>query len=135
MGELTTDSTPGGSTPAAAPTAESVAHDPRPPRDRMPKCFDELQRNRTGGRRDSRSRLVGLVVARDDMLSVVEQRNDLARFGVGILDFKDPAPRGSATWEQRFGRSTEALQAGDVLGVVSERAVRRAWRMHEADRR
>jgi hypothetical protein len=69
------------------------------------------------------------------MLSVVEQRNDLARFGVGILDFKHLAPRGSATWEQRFGRSTETLQAGDVLGVVSERAVRRAWRMHEADRR
>jgi hypothetical protein len=68
------------------------------------------------------------------MLSVVEQRN-AARFGAGILDFKDPAPRGSATWEQRFGRSTEALQAGDVLVVVTERAVRRARRMHEADRR
>ena len=78
---------------------------------------------------------MGLVVARDDIPSVVEQRNDLARFGVGILDFKHLAPRGSATWEQRFGRSTETLQAGDVLGVVSERAVRRAWRMHEADRR
>jgi hypothetical protein len=35
MGELTTDSTPGGS-PAAAPTAASVAHAP-PPRDRMPR--------------------------------------------------------------------------------------------------
>jgi hypothetical protein len=69
------------------------------------------------------SRLVGLVVARDDIPSVVEQRNDLARFGVGILDFKQPAPRGSATWEQRFGRSTETLQAGDVLVVVSERAL------------
>jgi hypothetical protein len=38
MGELTTDSTPGGSTPAAAPTAESVAHDP-PPSDRMPRVL------------------------------------------------------------------------------------------------
>ena len=55
--------------------------------------------------------------------SPVEQRNDLARFGVGILDFKPPAPRGSATWEQRFGRSTETLQVGDVLVVVSERAL------------
>ena len=46
------------------------------------------------------SRLVGLVV-RDDRPSVVEKRNDLARFGVGILDFKHPGPEGSATWEQR----------------------------------
>ena len=69
------------------------------------------------------SRLVGLVVARDDMPSVVEQRNDLARFNVGILAFKHPAPEGAATWEQRFGRSFETLQAGDVLVVVSERAL------------
>jgi hypothetical protein len=54
MGELTTDSTPGGSTPAAAPTAESVAHDPAHHAIGCPECFDELQRNRTGGRRDSR---------------------------------------------------------------------------------
>jgi hypothetical protein len=31
------------------------------------------------------------------MLWVVEQRNDLARFGVAILDFKHPAPEGAAT--------------------------------------
>ena len=67
--------------------------------------------------------MVGLVVARDDIPSVVEQRNELARFGVGILDFKHPAPKGSATWEQRFGRLFETLQAGDVLVVVSERAL------------
>jgi hypothetical protein len=30
---------------------------------------------------------------------------------------------GSATWEQRFGRLFETLQVGDVLGVVSERAL------------
>jgi hypothetical protein len=69
------------------------------------------------------SRPVGLGVARDDMLSVVEQRNDLARFGVAILDFKHPAPEGAATWEQRFGRLFETLQGGDVLVVVSERAL------------
>lgn len=57
------------------------------------------------------------------MPSVVEQRNDLARFGVAILDFKHPAPKGSATWEQRFGRLFETLQAGDVLMVVGERAL------------
>ena len=57
------------------------------------------------------------------MPSVVEQRNDLARFGVAILDFKHPAPEGAATWEQRFGRLLETLQGGDVLVVVSERAL------------
>ena len=57
------------------------------------------------------------------MPSVVEQRNDLARFGVRILDFKHPAPESASTWEQRFGRSFETLQAGDVLVVVSERAL------------
>ncbi len=46
MGELTTDSTPGGSTPGAAPTAESVAHDPRHHAIGCPECFDELQPNR-----------------------------------------------------------------------------------------
>jgi hypothetical protein len=46
MGELTTDSTPGGSTPAAAPTAESVAHDPRHQAIECAECFDQLQRNR-----------------------------------------------------------------------------------------
>ena len=63
------------------------------------------------------------VVTRDDMPSVVEQGNDLARFGVAILAFKHRAPEGSATWEQRFGRLFETLQAGDVLVVVSERAL------------
>ena len=57
------------------------------------------------------------------MPSVVEQRNDLAGFGVGILDFKHPAPEGAATWEQRCGRSFETLEAGDVLVVVSEHAL------------
>ena len=67
--------------------------------------------------------MVGLVVAGDDVSSVVGQGNDLARFGVVFLDFKHPAPEGSATWEQRFGRLFETLQAGDVLVVVSERAL------------
>jgi hypothetical protein len=43
MGELTTDSTPGGSTPAAAPTGGSVAHGPR---HHAIGCPEELQRNR-----------------------------------------------------------------------------------------
>jgi hypothetical protein len=75
MGELTTDSPPGGSTPAGVPTAASVPHDPRHHAIGCPECFD-----------------------------------DLARFGVAILDFKHPASEGSATWEQRFGRLFETLQ-------------------------
>jgi hypothetical protein len=46
MGELTTDSTPGGSTPAAAPTAASVAHHPGHHAIGCPECFEEPQRNR-----------------------------------------------------------------------------------------
>lgn len=65
------------------------------------------------------------------MPSVVEQRSDLARFGVAVLDFEHPAPEGAATWEQRFGRSFETLELGDVLVVVSERAsARRLTRSH-----
>jgi hypothetical protein len=74
----------------------------------------------TGGRRDSRVATGRARRARDDIPSE-QPRNDLARFGVGILDLKHPAPRGSATWEQRFGRSFETLQAGDVLVVMSVR--------------
>jgi hypothetical protein len=51
------------------------------------------------------------------MPSVVKQRNDLAHFGVAILDFKHPAPEGSATWEQRLGQLFETWQADDVLVV------------------
>ena len=124
MGELTTDSTTNGSTRADAPTAAHVAHELGHQAIGCPECFEELQRNRDWWKaRPEGSRLVGLVVARDDMPSVVEQRNDLARFGVSILDFKHPAPEGTMTWEQRFGLLFETLQAGDVLVVVSERAL------------
>ena len=57
------------------------------------------------------------------MPSVVEQRNDLARFGVAILDFKHPAPEGSETWEQQLAQLFETLRAGDVLVVANERAL------------
>lgn len=126
MGEQTTDSTARGSAPAPAPTGATVAHDPDHHAIGCPECFEELQRNRDWWKaRPEGSRLVGLVVARDDMPPVVEQRNDLARFGVALLDFKHPAPEGTVTWEQRFGRLFETLQAGDVLVVVSERALGR----------
>jgi hypothetical protein len=111
MGELTTDSTRGGSTPAAAPTAESVAHDRPQPPDRMPRGASAQPGLVEGATRGSR--LVGLVVARDDTPSVVEQRNDLASFGVGILDLKHPTPEarrrgssGSAGRSRRCRRAT-----------------------------
>ena len=125
MGELTTDPTTGGGTTAPGATAPAtVAHGPGHHAIGCPECFEELQRNRDWWKaRPEGSRLVGLVVARDDMPSVVEQRNDLARFGVAILDFKHPAPEGTMTWEQRFGLLFETLRAGDVLVVANERAL------------
>jgi hypothetical protein len=91
MGELTTDSTPGWWTPAAAPTAESIAHDPRHYAIGCPECFDELQRNRDWWKARLEGRdLSGSSSRVTTYPSVVEQRNDLARFGVGILDFEHP---------------------------------------------
>ena len=59
--------------------------------------------------------------ARDDTaVGPVEQRNDLARFGVGIVDFNRSEGR-------RRGSSGSAVvrdvAGGDVLVVVSERAL------------
>ena len=123
MSEPTTDTTTDATQPpgAHAPGTPHVAgHHAMG----CPECFEELQRNRDWWKaRPEGSRLVGLVVARDDMPSVVEQRNDLARFGVAILDFKHPAPEGSETWEQRFAQLFETLRAGDVHVVANERAL------------
>ncbi|MFX8805444.1 hypothetical protein ABTM67_19910, partial [Acinetobacter baumannii] len=70
-----------------------------------PKCFTELQADRDWWRaRPAGSRLVGLVVARDDMPSVVQQREDLTRFGVPIDGFRHPAPETLESWEQRLVR-------------------------------
>lgn len=58
-----------------------------------PKCFTELQQNHNWwSARPEGSRLVGLVVARDGMPSVVQQREDLTRFGVPIDGFRHPHP-------------------------------------------
>jgi hypothetical protein len=123
MGGLTTDSTPGGSTPAAAPTAESVAHDPRHHAIGCPECFDEFQRNRHWWKarlevREWSGSSSPVTTCRRSSSSGATW----ARFGVGSSTSSTP-PRGSATWEQRFGRLFETLQAGDVLVVVSERAL------------
>lgn len=71
------------------------------------------------------ARLVGLVVARDDMPSVVRQRNELTGFGVPIEGFRHPAPDILETWETRLGRLFDTLQHGDVLVVTSVHALGR----------
>lgn len=75
--------------------------------------------------RPTGSRLVGLVIARDDMPSVVEQRDALARFGVQIDGFRHPAPEILESWETRLGRLFDTLEAGEVLVVANVRALGR----------
>jgi hypothetical protein len=134
MGELTTE--PSDSTGAAdgetAPTTAPVgiapasAHGPGHHAIGCPECFEELELHRDWWKaRPEGSRLVGLVVAREDMPSVTEQRNDLAQFGVAILDFKHPGQEAPETWEQRLGRLFDTLRPGDVLVVANERALGR----------
>lgn len=91
-----------------------------------PRCFTELQRDQDWWRaRPAGSRLVGLVVARDDMPSVVEQRNDLTRFGVPIEGFRHPAPETMESWEERLSRLFGRLGTGDVLVVATVHALGR----------
>lgn len=67
------------------------------------------------------SRLVGIVVARDGMPSVVEQRELLTSFGVPIEGFRHPAPNVVETWEERLTRLFGRLESGDVVVVTSAR--------------
>jgi hypothetical protein len=91
-----------------------------------PKCFTELQRDRDWWlARPAGSRLVGLVVARDDMPSVVQQRDDLTRFGVPIEGFRHPAPDILESWEQRLARLFDTFRPGDVLVVTNVQALGR----------
>ncbi|MCM3778132.1 recombinase family protein [Microbacterium hydrocarbonoxydans] len=91
-----------------------------------PKCFTELQQNRNFWlARPDGSRLVGLVVSRDDMPSVVEQRDDLTRFGVPIEGFRHPAPDILESWNDRLTRLIATLNKGDVLVVANIRALGR----------
>ncbi|MFB9310963.1 hypothetical protein BJY17_003219 [Agromyces hippuratus] len=122
--EATTDESAASSTQDGAPAP--APHGPGHHALGCPECFEELQRNQDWWKaRPEGARLVGLVVARDDMPSVVEQRNDLAAFGVAILDFKHPAAEAPETWEQRLGRLFGTLRAGDVLVVANEHALGR----------
>lgn len=71
------------------------------------------------------TRLVGLVVARDGMPSVVDQREDLTRFGVPIEGFRHPAPDILESWGDRLARLLDTLQSGDVLVVANVHALGR----------
>lgn len=91
-----------------------------------PKCFTELQQNRNfWSARPDGSRLVGLVVAREGMPSVVEQREDLTRFGVPIEGFRHPAPEILESWSDRLSRLIATLKPGDVLVVANINALGR----------
>ncbi|WP_217181713.1 recombinase family protein [Streptomyces sp. AC495_CC817] len=91
-----------------------------------PKCFTELQQNRDfWSARPDGARLVGLVVSREGMPSVVEQRDDLTRFGVPIEGFRHPAPEILESWSDRLARLISTLHAGDVLVVATIEALGR----------
>lgn len=110
---------------AGADPATAPLHLPHTAAD-CPKCFTELQSDRNWWRaRPTGARLVGLVVNRDDMPSVVEQRAELTRFGVPIDGFRHPAPDILESWEERLGRLFGRLTRGDVLVVASVHALGR----------
>ena len=128
MSDDTTGTTTDAATPPSpdAPGLAASAHEPGHHALGCPECFEELQRNHDWWKaRPEGSRLVGLVVPRADMPPIVEQRGDLTRFGVQILDFRYPTPEAPESWEQRLARLFETLRAGDVLVVVNERALGR----------
>ncbi|MGZ0712042.1 recombinase family protein (plasmid) [Coraliomargarita sp. W4R53] len=100
-------------------------HLPHPAAD-CPKCFTELQVNRHWWQaRPSGARLVGLVISRDDMPSIVDQRNELTRFGVPIDGFRHPAPETMESWEARLVRLFGTLRGGDVVVVANMHALGR----------
>ncbi|MBO0981438.1 recombinase family protein [Microbacterium sp. SD291] len=103
----------------------SPLHLPHPAAE-CPKCFTELQQNRDfWSARPDGSRLVGLVVSREGMPSVVEQREDLTRFGVPIEGFRHPAPDILESWSDRLSRLISTLKPGDVLVVANIQALGR----------
>ncbi|MET0296956.1 MAG: recombinase family protein [Microbacterium sp.] len=103
----------------------SPIHLPHPAAE-CPKCFSELQADRHWWlARPAGASLVGLVVSRDDMPSVTEQRNELTRFGVPIEGFRHPAPETLESWESRLARLFGRLDRGDVLVVANVHALGR----------
>ena len=88
-----------------------------------PKCFASEQVDHAWWEaRPTSSRLVGLVVARADMPSVTEQRNELTRFGVPIAGFRHPAAETLESWRERLRGWLGALARGGVRVVGSGRA-------------
>lgn len=75
--------------------------------------------------RPAGSRLVGLVVARDDMPSIAVQRETLADFGVPIAGFRHPAPETGESWIERLTRLFGRLGPGDVVVVANKHALGR----------
>lgn len=125
-GSAMTDAAISRASEKAGPAADtSPLHLPHAAAD-CPKCFTELQADRNWWRaRPAGSRLVGLVIARDDMPSVVEQRAALTRFGVPIEGFRRPAPETLESWEERLVRLFGTLRRGDVLVVANVHALGR----------
>lgn len=112
-------------TAGEAPADTSPLHLPHPAAE-CPKCFTEMQQDRNWWRaRPAGSRLVGLVISRDDMPSVVAQRDDLTRFGVPIHGFRHPSPETLESWEERLVRLFGTLRRGDVLVVANVHALGR----------
>ncbi|WP_460802402.1 recombinase family protein [Microbacterium sp. GXF6406] len=90
------------------------------------KCFTELQHDHAWWHaRPAQSRLVGLVVSREGMPSIVEQRDELTRFGVPIEGFRHPAPEILESWSDRLARFIATLKSGDVLVVANVHALGR----------
>lgn len=113
-------------TDAAGPRADTgTVHLPHAATE-CPKCFTELQEDRDWWlARPAGARLVGLVIARDDMPTIVEQRDELTRFGVPIEGFRHPAPETLESWEERLVRLFGRLTRGDVLVVTNVHALGR----------
>jgi hypothetical protein len=89
-----------------------------------PKCLADADHDWWSARPEG-TRLVGLVVARDGMPSVTQQREDLTRFGVPIEGFRHPAPEILESWGDRLTRLLDTLQSGDVLVVADVHALGR----------
>ncbi|GAA1535765.1 hypothetical protein HD600_001595 [Microbacterium ginsengiterrae] len=89
-----------------------------------PKCLNDDVHDWWSARPEG-ARLVGLVVSREGMPSVTEQRADLTRFGVPIEGFRHPAPEILESWSDRLDRLLDTLQRGDVLVVANVHALGR----------
>lgn len=99
---------------------------PDPATEDLPDSFAALQPSPAWwAARPAGARLVGLVVSRDDMPSIVAQRDALSQFGVPIDGFRHPAPETGESWEERLTRLFGHLTDGDVVVVSDAHALGR----------